>query len=211
MEIKKKHLTKYLHDLAIEQIAEDYRSLGYTVRQEEKLGKFQADLVVSKGNENIVIEVKAGKLDSGRKEQLARLADYVKSLGNYKFQVVVATPPKDKIIEVESIEPLLNDYVLNNFPDELDELSTHTTPDEITDVDVDEIKIAKNSIEIKGTGVISVEIQFGSDGDFNRGDGWKGSDNFPFEFDLELNYNEKSELQISEVFYFKVDTSSYYE
>lgn len=211
MEIKKKYLGKYLHDIAIEQIAEDYIQKGYQINKEERLGKFQADLVARKGEEQIVIEVKAGKMTPDRKQKIAGIADYVRSLGNYKFLVVIATPPKEKKLEVEDIEILITNYIHSDLPSELDELSTHTRPDEVFDIDIDEINISGENIFVKGDGVVSVELQFGSDGDQDKGDGLKSYDNFPFDFEIKLAYNSKKELEIIEVDKFNVDTSSYYD
>lgn len=211
MEIKKKYLGKYLHDIAIEQIAEDYIQKGYQVNKEELLGKFQADLVARKGEDQIVIEVKAGKMTPDRKQKIAGIADYVRSLGNYKFLVVIATPPKEKKLEIEDIETLISNYIHNDLPSELDELSSHTRPDEVFDIDIDEINISGENIFVKGDGVVSVELQFGSDGDQDKGDGFKSYDNFPFDFEITLAYNSKKELEIIEVDKFEVDTSSYYD
>ncbi len=211
MEIKKKYLGKYLHDIAIEQIAEDYIQKGYQINKEERLGKFQADLVARKGEDQIVIEVKAGKMTPDRKQKIAGIADYVRSLANYKFLVVIATPPKEKKLEIEDIETLITNYIHNDLPSELDELSSHTRPDEVFDIDIDEINISGENIFVKGDGVVSVELQFGSDGDQDKGDGLKSYDNFPFNFEITLAYNSKKELEIIEVDKFDVDTSSYYD
>lgn len=211
MEIQKKYMSKYLHDIAIEQIAEEYTLKGYVVTKEEQLGKFRADLIARKGNEQIVIEVKAGKMSSTTKEKLAGLADYISNLGGYKFLVVVATPPKEKKLNIDSIEQLISDYMHSHLPSELDELSTHTRPDEIADIDIDEISISGESIFVKGYGVVSINLQFGSDGDQDKGDGLIGYDNFPFEFKMTLEYNDRKVLVIKEVDKLKVDTSSYYD
>jgi Holliday junction resolvase len=211
MEIKKKYLGKYLHDIAIEQIAEDYIQKGYTVSKEEKLGKFRADLIARKGDEQIVVEVKAGKMTPVKKEQIAGIANYVRNLGGYKFLVVIATPPKEKKLEIDDFEILITNYIHSDLPSELDELSTHTRPDEVFDIDIDEINISGENIFVKGDGVVSVELQFGSDGDQNKGDGFKTFDKFPFEFEMTLAYNSKRELEIIEVDKFDVDTSSYYD
>jgi Holliday junction resolvase len=211
MEIRKKYLGKYLHDIAIEQIAEDYIQKGYTVNKEERLGKFEADLIARKGNEQIVIEVKAGKMTPDKKKQIAGIADYISSLGGYKFLVVVATPPKEKKLEIEEIETLITNYIHSDLPSELDELSTHTRPDEVYDVDIDEIKISGENIFVKGAGVISVELQFGSDSDQDKGDGLKNYDKFPFDFEITIRYNSLKEMEITEVDKLNVDTSSYYD
>ncbi|MFN8298324.1 MAG: hypothetical protein U0T75_04395 [Chitinophagales bacterium] len=210
MEIKKKYLGKYLHDIAIDQIAEEYFQKGYQVNKEERLGKFQADLVARKGEEQIVIEVKAGKMTPDRKQKIAGLADYIRALGNYKFLVVIATPPKEKKLEIEDIDTLITNYIHYELPTELDALSTHTRPDEVFDIDIDEINISGENIFVKGDGVVSVELQFGSDVDQDKGDGFKSYDNFPFDFEITLAYNSKKELEIVEVDKFDIDTSSYY-
>ena len=211
MEIKKKYLGKYLHDIAIEQIAEDYIQKGYEVNKEEKLGKFQADIVARKGDDQIVIEVKAGKMTPDRKQKIAGIADYVRGLGNYKFLIVIATPPKEKKLEIEDVEILITNYIHNDLPSDLDELSSHTRPDEVFDIDIDEINISGENIFVKGDGVVSIELQFGSDGDQDKGDGLKLYDNFPFDFEITLAYNSKRKLEIIEVDRFDVDTSAYYE
>jgi Holliday junction resolvase len=208
MEIKRKYFDKYLHSMAIDQIAREYSEKGYTVSAEQNLGKYKADLIAKKENETIVIEVKSGKMTPEKKKTIKQLGDYVQKQGNYRFLVAIATPPKEKKLEIENIEKLLFDYVLSNLPDELDELSTHTRIEEISDVDIDEIELSENLIFVKGSGVISVELQFGSDGDRDRDFGFKNFDNFPFVFELTLEY-KREKLQIVEVGKFKVDTSSY--
>jgi len=211
MEIDKKFLAKYLHEIAIEQIADDYRKRGYSVYKEEKLGKFRADLVAIKGKEQIVIEVKSGRMTSERKEKLAGIADYIRNLGGYKFLVVVATTPKEKKLEIRGIESIITNYVLSELPPELDSLSTHTSIDGVTDVDLDEIEIVDGLVFVKGDGVVSVRLQFGSDGDQENGDGQIGNDSFPFEFELTLEFSSDNKLNIVKVGKLNIDTSSYYD
>lgn len=212
MEIKKQYLQKYLHDIAIDQIAEEYKEKGYVVSKEEQLGKkYYADLIARKDNETIVVEVKSGKMSPERKQKISDLANYVRGQGNYKFLVVIATPPKEKKLEIIGIENLLTEYFSENLPSELDELSTHTTFDEVTDVDIDEILIDGDSILVTGDGVVSVELQLGSDGDQNADDGFTISDSFPFEFGVKLEYDIDHGLKIIDFDNLEVDTSSYYE
>ena len=211
MEIKKQYLQKYLHKIAIEQIVNEYRQKGYEVSEEERIGKFQADIVARKNEETIVIEVKSGKMTPNKKEAIIGIGNYVQSQGNYTFLVVIATPPKEKKLEIINIENMLFQTMIDELPDELDELSTHTMIDEVSDVDIDEIFIDKTLVLVKGNGVVNVELQMGSDGDDRRGDAFKLTENFPFDFNITLEYNSKHELQITEVDKLDVDTSSFYE
>jgi hypothetical protein len=211
MEIKKQYLQKYLHSIAIDQIAEDYRQKGYTISKEEQVGKFRADLIARKENETIVIEIKSGRMTPEKKETIIGLGNYVRSQGNYKFLVVIATPPKEKKLEITEIKNLLSEYLDNNIPGEIDALSTHPGIDEVTDIDIDEITVNGKSLFVKGYGVLNVELQYGSDGDQGRGDGYKTFDNFPFEYELTLEYDEQHKLKIKKVDKLEVDTTSFSE
>lgn len=211
MEIKKRFLEKYLHEIAIEQLVEEYFQKGYNVTKEGQIGNYRADLIAKKGDETIVIEVKSGKMTPDKKETIRQLGNFIRSQGNYKFFIVVATPPKEKKLEIAEIESLLFNALINRLPSELDELSTHTRIDEITEIDIDEISINGHAIFVKGDGVVSVELQIGSDGDLVRGDGLESHESFPFDFEITLEYNVNKGLEISEVDKFYVDTSSFYD
>ncbi len=212
MEISKQLLFRNIHFLAIEQLAEEYKAKGYRVKKETKIGGFQADLIAEKGDEKIVFEVKAGRMTPAKKKHLAELADYINSLGNYKFKVVIATPPKEKNIQISGIEDIIFEHLLNKLPSELDELSTHTTVEAVSDLEIHDLKIhEKNSINILGHCIVDVRIQFGSDGDARRGDGHYQYESFPMEFDLYLSYNDKGKLFIGEEINLEVNTDSYYQ
>jgi Holliday junction resolvase-like predicted endonuclease len=210
MEIKRKYLQKYLHSIASEQIAAEYREKGYIVSTEERIGKYEADIIARQEKETIVIEIKVGRLTPQKKESIAGIADYVKAQSNYKFLVVVATPPKEKKLEMSGIEQILSDYFLNEMPDELDQLSTHTRLEDVSDVEIDEILIDGKEISVKGSGVFNIEIQFSSDSDQHNDLGHKSNDTIPFDFDIVIELNRDGELEIIEVNNLIVDTSSYY-
>lgn len=211
MEIKKKYFYKYLHEIAIEQIKDEYVDKGYKVLTEFKLGRNSADLVAKKGEETIVFEIKSGKTSPIEKERISQIADYVKNKTNYKFLLVVATPPKEKNLEIDDLEQLLFEHFFEEFPPELMDLSSHTTLDEVADVDIDEIRISGNWIFVNGTGVVGLELEYGNAGDHGEGEGYLTNDSFPFDFELTLGYDESGKLYIHEVDKLEVDTSSFYE
>lgn len=211
MEIKKKYLSKYLHDIAILQIKEDYENRGYKVFLEKRMGKFIADIVAERKDDKVVLEIKTGKMTADRRKKLSSIADYIQERGEYRFMVVVATPPKEKRLEIDNIDQILWEYLLTEIPDDIDMLSTHSKVDEIIEVDLDEIEIRGKTIFIKGDGVLSAELQYGSDGDQIRGDGFKMTDTYPFDFEFTLEYDQNGDLKIIEVDKFDVDTRSFYE
>lgn len=192
-------------------MADEYRAKGYTVLKEEPIGKYRADLLAQKDDEKIVFEVKVGRLLPQQREKIIEIGNYVKERGNYKFLVVVATPPKEKIIELKRLEKILFDYFFSNFPHELDELSTHTKIEEVSDIEIDEIYIIEDfQIKARGSGVVSVFCQYGSDGDVKRDDGLDFMDNYPFDFDIILEYDDNNRLAICEINKLKIDTSEFY-
>ena len=209
MKIEKKYFVKYFEKMAIEQIAEDYTRKGYTVTKEEMLGEFRADLIAKKDGEQLLIEVKSGKMTQEKKERIAKINDYIQRLGGYKFILVVVTPPNEKNIEIDDIETLINNHLTDSVPPELDALSTHTSLDEVTDIDIDEIEICCKNIVVKGNGVLTVKLQFSSDGDLRRGNGSEGYDSIPFKFNLTLTYDSSDKLQIEDDANFDFDTSAY--
>jgi len=212
MEIDKRLLYRKLHILAIEQLKEEYSNKGYNVISDAKIGAFEADLFATKDEEKIIIEVKTGRMTPQRKKRLAEIADYVSTLDGYQFKVVVATPPREKIIEISGLDEVIYNAFANNLPSELDSLSTHTTIDSVMDVEVHNLLMHNgNQVNIMGQGVVEVGFRFGSSADERKGDGYSKYESFPFDFDFYLSYNEKGDMYISEVNTLEVNTDSYYE
>lgn len=212
MEISKKLIYKNLHFLAIEQLADEYKAKGYQIEKEKQIGNYRADLVVTKDDEKIVFEVKAGRMTPERKEQLAKLADYINSLREYKFKIIIARSPKEKNIQIAGFEELFFNYLINDFPSELDELSTHTTIETVSDLEIHDLIVnSGNEINVIGQGVVEVRLQYGSDGDERRGDGHYQYESFPFEFDLNLSYNPQKKLIVNESSSINIDTDSFYK
>ncbi|XWN38591.1 MAG: DNA/RNA nuclease SfsA [Balneola sp.] len=205
MEIKKEILYKNLEELALQQIAEEYQSKGYKISREVSLGKFRADLIAFKDKEKIIFEVKTTQMSSFDKKRLAEFTDYINTLENCTLRILIARPPKDKKIIIDGFEELLLNYLISNMPHELDEISTHTIIDSISDLEIHELLLReKNVMRITGFGVIDVELQFGSGGDQRRGDGHIAFDSFPFDFNLEMELlkeyiinNDKSEVLVN--------------
>lgn len=207
MEIRQQYLERYLYDIAVDQLMADYQAKGYQVAKEEKVGGFQADLVATKGDEVVVVEVKTGTMTPQRRRQVAAIGDYVRTQKNYKFLVVLANTPKPKRIDIPNIEQLLSDYLIENFPQDLNRLSPHTRIIDVAEATVDEVTVTEDGgIVAKGNGTVEAELQYGS-GD----DGASSYDSFPLTFEVTLKHNKKQELFIADAETIEVDTSSFYE
>lgn len=210
MKIDYRYLRKYYEQMALEQITDEYRRLGYSVSRECLLdgSRLRADLLADNGKEKIVVEVKTGKMNAESKKRLGELADYVNSLDGYKFRVAIVTPPRNREIFVEGLEEALCEEMERELPDDLDTLATHVRVEDVADVDVQTLTVQGNRLDCKGTGVVAVELQYGSDGDQDRDDGWKDTASFAFTFDVSLVVGDEriDEMEINEI---SVDTSDF--
>jgi len=81
----------------------------------------------------------------------------------------------------------LNNLFISDFLGELDMLSTHTRPTGAEDIAFLIKCIDKKYVYFDGTGSVSCDLQYGSDGDCSRGDGVEWEDSFPFSFEGRAN------------------------
>jgi Holliday junction resolvase len=208
MRIEQRYLQEYLHDIAVRQLTAQYQSKGYNVAEAQQVGGTQADLVAKKADEVVVLEIKVGKMSPEKKERIAKLSDFVRTQKNYKLLVIVSTPPKPKRIEIPNIDALMADYFFNYSIDELDELSSHTRIENVSDCTVDELTVLEEGFRVRGTGVVEVELNYGPSNDTHTHYDY---DSFSFTFDTSLEHGGGNELIIKEMHELIVDTSSFYE
>lgn len=103
------------------------------------------------------------------------------------------------------------DYLFREYTfDELDTLSTHTRPDFPENIEVKIERFDNEWIYFTGTGIINVDLQYGSDGDVDRGDGLECSDAYPFKFAGKAPTSDPEKIEIDGRSV-DVDTSSFYE
>jgi len=207
MKIKCEYVERYLHDIATQQIADEYKEKGYVISLEENIGGIRTDIVARKDEEVIIIEVKAEKLSPERKEDIAKLSNYIQKKDNHKFFVVFANPPQEKKREIANFEELLLNYFQSNLPEELSILSSNTEFIGFENIVLDEITVLHTEIHVKGEGLVNVNLQYGKESD----DGLVVEDGYPFNFDISLKYAKESKLEITKINALKIDTSSFYE
>jgi len=205
MRIKREILLKHFTDASIEQITADYQEAGYEVVREHRLGDFVADLVATKGDELIVFQFKSKHWEPARIEWARRLRNYVVHQLGASLRLVLVTPPGELLVEIEDLEQLLLDLV-SDEASLYDELATHVHPDEVSDVEFGRIAIRKDGIELLGFAVVSLKLQYGSDGDLKRGDGLRSSESFPLSFNILLS----PRLDVKEVLSLELDIKDYY-
>ena len=79
----------------------------------------------------------------------------------------------------------------NNMPQEIDSLCTHVIIDSISITKYNVIEIADETVKLIGSGIVCVELQFGSHSDCLNGDGLEDecSIDFTFEISVDLSTN----------------------
>lgn len=82
-------------------IARQYKTRGYLVRSRhgsygrpELIRGFSPDVVVQKGDETIIIEVKSKASLKNSEAALRELAHYAKDTPGVRFDIVIANPPR---------------------------------------------------------------------------------------------------------------------
>ncbi len=206
MQIRQEIAEKYWLRAAVEEAATKYAAQGYEVSKDALIGAMRADLLARKGDELIVVEFKMGNWSEQRTNEVRQIRNEVVHRLGGRFNLVVVTPPKEKDIEIEGIEGILHDIFLDDLG-ELDQLSTHTYVEEVSDVTITSINVEQNQTQVQGTGVVSVKLNWGSNSDRANDEGLTSYDSFPFDFSIILD----KDLKLIEVEHIRVDTSGYSE
>lgn len=218
---------EYLEAKKIEDIASQLRGEGYEVTISPTGTDEGYDIVASKGDKKLAVEVKVNS-------QLRDSAALIKTLrrraiehGYDEFRLVVVSPPREVKVSIEKLEEELFKYMEQNLPstlagNSLQNLGELGLPDVneirlvgIGEIDVDSIDITTDGVQVGGNGVAEIEIDyweiheepFWSAG-FPPQDGrsltkWKTD--VPFTFNVMLNHD----LTISKTQKIEVDTSSF--
>lgn len=109
---------KNLESRKVKEIAKEYMEKGYEVIIEpypnnlpDFLKIYRPDILASKGNERIVIEVKS-RMTISKSEYLIELANRIEKNEGWKFELVLTNPKKKKIeyqtISIKTIKDKLN-------------------------------------------------------------------------------------------------------
>jgi len=196
---------EYLEAVKLDQLADEFRQAGYKVRLKGGGDETQYDLVAEQGDRKIALEVVArlNTLDETAALRVSALREHAHNQGFNEFRLVLVSPPRETMVEVEGLETLLSNAIVNDIPSELDSLSSHTRVLGISDIDITSTTIGRDGIQVAGTGVVLVELEY-SGGE--ERDGLNEEIDFPFSFDLALT----QALELEQVVTLSVDTTSFY-
>jgi Predicted pPIWI-associating nuclease len=151
------------------------------------------------GREETIVE------DSSEQEAAARVA--LNALENFfeafhACRSAILEPIRDELDEA-AIDALVSETI-----QEIDELASHHSVDEIN-VDETYVKrIGPESITYCAVGSIDVTLQWGSNSDVRRGDGVEVGDSFSFRCEIDVMLEDPWDLRMAETIIF-VDTKSW--
>lgn len=187
MELQRDILLKYAERAAIDQLTQEYVAQGYKVLTPSRAKGIEADLIVRKGKEIIVFEVKARPWTESRRNAAVHLRDRAVRDLKAKYKIVLVTLPEEAEILLDGIEAVFSELLSEQFIDEFSRLATHFWIDEVTDTKYSLLHLRETELEITGSSTVTVGLQYGSDGDYRRGDGVRFHESFGFSFHITLD------------------------
>jgi len=111
----------------------------------------------------------------------------------------------------EQIDRVVLEHTIEETFDDIDILATHHSIEEHETSSYSITEIDSSNIFIDANGSLSIRLQYGSDGDFARGDGAEIYTSFPFECSLQIIINKVFSKSEYKTLSFKVDTDDWYE
>jgi hypothetical protein len=142
-----KTATEYLHAAKIEEVACQLEAEGYEVVVHPAGRDSDYDLVARRNGEEVALAVEV-------RDHLAESLEHIRTLRNQArdqrrdFRLVVVSPPHKVRVDIEGIRTELRRHMVDEVPEELDELSSRTRLESVADLEFDSIRITVKGIEL---------------------------------------------------------------
>lgn len=141
-----KYLSKYLLEAAIMEVEDEYRKKGFKCIKGECKSDITIDLLAIKKEKIIAFEFIVADAKKRRQDkeiiELKKITDNL----NAELKLIYVNSPNSKTIEIFNIEEILYENIINDVPDELDRLSTHTSIDYVSDVEINSIIVKEDLV-----------------------------------------------------------------
>lgn len=192
---------QYLEAAKIEEIASQLHNEGYEVIISPG-GTYEGyDLIATKGDEKLAVEVKVNSQLRDSAELIKYLQKRAVEHGIDEFRLVVVSPPREVSVEIEGLKRELLKYLRKRLAESDYEDLGIDSIDSVTEIEVDSIEVTIDGIHVVGNGVVKVHFYPLSVGDSDTKPlRW----NLPLAFDLELSHK----LGILQVYGMSLDTST---
>lgn len=195
---------EYLEAAKIEEVASQMEADGYTVTRQHRNGANVYDLVATKAEEKIAVEVKARSALREATGQVRELRERAYSEGFTEFRLVITNPPHETRVEIDGLDDQLSRYFSSHLPETLSSLSKSTRATGVSSVEIDAVHVSADGVSVIGTGIVQVRLE--DDMGATPADaGW--TIDFPFTFKVMLDHT----LTLASVTGLAVDTSSFHD
>lgn len=187
---------------AIQKITRGLVNEGFTVKNEYSSSADNGmllDLYAEKGDDKRIYALKIGK-NRIQKNQFEALQEEAKRL-NAKLYIIYLEVPRSNEIEFEALDQIIYEDLINDFPSEIDRLSTHSTIEEVSDIEIDSINISNGIAKLTGSGRMYIHLQFGSRADLRNGDAAEDACSADFFFKLSVDISSNKIVK----HYYKID------
>jgi hypothetical protein len=187
------YLTQAIHNAKISELTDFYRAKNYQVIKKPKVENMVFDLLVKKGEKQIIFEVKTAPLTTTTKENILRQQKLAKEQG-LDFRLIMVSRPKSPSIDIEWLhDELLNE--LTAIQEEIDHLATHVDVDDI-EFEYQSIHISNSVAEVEVSGVLYLALQYGSNSDVKNDMGETIEDSLDFSATLSLDMSHSKILNV---------------
>ncbi|ENM5895653.1 hypothetical protein NTH50_003839 [Vibrio mimicus] len=104
----------------------------------------------------------------------------------------------------DTLQDHIFDYIINNFPSELDILASNVIVDSVSPEELEVTYLEDNGITVAVSGTVYVSQEYGKGEDFTA-----LSENYPFSVSVALSVDDPTDISVDESD-FKIDTSSWF-
>jgi len=191
----------YLEALKIEEVMAQLQADGYKVQAPASGADNSYDLIATRGDQKIAIEVKAGSRLKASSDTIRQLRHKAHEQGFDEFRLVVVAPPSPFQGTVEAFEEKLREYLFAHVL-EVADLPPGTVLRDVSDVDLNTVEVGPQQVRVSGTGIVDVVLN-GEQTTLTREPELMWAADFPFRFDASLDRD--LHIQRCDV---QVDTSS---
>jgi hypothetical protein len=161
------YLTQAIHNAKVSELENFYRNKKYQIIKKPIVENIIFDLLVKKGDRQIIFDVKTTPLTTIAKENILRQQKLTKEKG-LDFRLVTVSIPKSPSIDIEWLyDELLNELIM--MKGELDNLATHVYVDDV-EFEYQSIHISNRVAEVEVSGILYLKLQYGSNSDIKKSD-----------------------------------------
>lgn len=150
-------LAPAIENAAIEKITKKLTNLGYKLYKDYRIGDIFVDLLAVNNNSKIIYEFKtANTKNVVNYDKLQMAAKQI----NAQLKIVFVNPPiKHTNFDIPNLKSLLEADMFNNFPTELDTLSTHTYLKYIDSIILNDVSFKEKFLLAKGSAIARLSLQ----------------------------------------------------